>query len=74
MKNFPSYFKEAYYRLEKERAITISGYVMLKQFTGVSIPKLEAFLKMNGEEEEAKSVEEIKREFVESGAFVIEER
>lgn len=71
VKNFPFYFKEAFYRLQKERAITISAYTILKQYTGVSIPKLERFLKIDQVEEEEKTVEQIKDEFVASGGYII---
>lgn len=72
-RNFPHFFKEAYYRLQKERAVTISAYLILKQFTGVSIPKLESFLGIAEEEEVGSSatVEEIKAAMVNTGAFVI---
>lgn len=72
-RNFPHYFKEAYYRLQKERAVTISGYLILKQFTGVSIPKLEEFLGLDdsGDGGETPTVEDIKSAMVSSGAFVI---
>lgn len=73
VRNFPFYFKEAYYRLQKERAVTISAYTILKQYTGVSIPKLEAFLNIDGggEEEKPKTVEEIKTQIEAGGVLKI---
>lgn len=71
--NFPHYFKEVYYRLQKERAMTASAYIMLKQYTGISIPKLEEFLKIAEPKPPKKSVSEVKQELVASGAFIIKE-
>ena len=53
--------------------MTISGYLILKQFTGVSIPKLEEFLGLDdsGDGGETPTVEDIKSAMVSSGAFVI---
>lgn len=71
-RNFPHYFKEAYYRLQKERAVTTSAYLIVKQATGVSIPKLEEFLGLTEKEEgDTPKVEDIKSAMVNSGAFVI---
>ena len=72
-RNFPHYFKEAYYRLQKERAVTTSAYLIVKQATGVSIPKLEEFLGLTEKEEkgETPTVEDIKAAMVNTGAFVI---
>ena len=71
IRNFPYYFKEAYYRLEKDRIVTVSAYLLLKNFTGISIPKLERFLKIGEKEAPAKSVAEVKQELVASGAYII---
>ena len=71
-RNFAAYFKEAYYRLQKERAVTISAYMMLKNFTGVTIPKLEEFLKINEDDGEQVTVEDIKEEITSGGGIVIE--
>ena len=73
-RNFPHYFREAYYRMQKERAVTISAYTILKQYTGVSIPKLEEFLKIEEQEEPVPTVEEFKSDLVSSGRIKIVER
>lgn len=73
VRNLPAYFKEAYYRLQKERAVTASAYMIVKRYTGVAIPKLEEFLKLNEREAPAKSVEEIKADLVSGGGVIIKE-
>lgn len=58
-------------REQAEKVSKIAIYTMLKQFTGVSIPKLEQFFGI-GQEEDKTTLAEAKEQFTNAG-FSIEE-
>lgn len=55
--------------MQKERIVTISLYSILKNFSGVSIPKLEEFLGIATADNNA-TVDDIKQMFVDKGVVI----
>ena len=71
IRNFLSYFEQVYYDMQSKRIFIVAGYTILKQFTGISIPKLEEFMGIT-EDEVSITMEEAKQQFVDNG-FIIED-
>lgn len=67
--NFLTYLEAKVMREQADKITKISIYTMLKQFTGVSIPKLEQFFGI-AQKEDNTTLEEAKEQFVSAGISI----